>query len=72
MDLEDVCRGLDAVNNKLDTVHEKVNQNTSNISKLTAQRGLAEMLIRWVIFPLVSILGAAYGVENILTRMGGG
>jgi len=47
---------------RLDRMEQKIDRNCELIAELRGT-SLAHTLIRWVIFPLVSILSAAYGVK---------
>ena len=51
----------------MERVEAKVNENASKIAGMAAQRGIAEMLIKWIIFPLVSIMAAGFGIERVIT-----
>ena len=51
-----ITERMDNLENRFSTLEETVNN----------QARIAYALIRWVIFPLVAILGSAYGISNIL------
>lgn len=55
-------RQHEAIMTEVRKVNDRVNQ-ALNITPL---------LIRWVCFPLVAILGGAYGVGEIIKRVSGG
>ena len=37
------------------------------VDALLSQAKIVPLLVKWVIFPLVSILGAAYGIKTIVS-----
>lgn len=51
---------------RLDRIESKVDKNTQNIAALLAQTGITPMIIKWVVFPLVSILAAGFGLERVI------
>lgn len=54
---------------RLDRLEEKIDHNTEQIAELRGA-SIAHTLIKWVIFPLVSILAGAYGF-NLTIPPGG-
>jgi len=53
MTLKELAARLELVEAKLDT--------------LLSQSKIVPVLVKWVIFPLVSILGAAYGIKTLVS-----
>ncbi len=47
-----------------DKLEKKIDHNTEQIAELRGTN-LATTLVRWVIFPLVSILAGAYGISLV-------
>lgn len=50
----------------LKSVAEKVTVLAVDLGKISAENKLAPLLIKWLCFPLVTILAAAYGVSNLI------
>ncbi len=50
---------------RLDRIEGKIDKNTEAIAELRGT-SVAHTLIKWVIFPLVSILAAAFGFTTIV------
>ena len=44
-----------------------VEDNTAAVEQLRKVADITPMLIRWVIFPLVSILATVFGAERVIT-----
>lgn len=55
----------DAINERLDRIEAKVDRNLERIAELRGA-SIATTLIKWVIFPLVSILAGAYGLSQFV------
>lgn len=53
MTLKEIAARLELVEAKLDA--------------LLSQAKIVPLLVKWVIFPLVTILGAAYGIKTIVS-----
>lgn len=60
---------------RLDTITAKVDRNCEAVSalkeaigNLKTQTQFGPLLIKWVVFPLVTILGSAYGITTIVGR----
>jgi hypothetical protein len=51
------------ITEKLDSLSDKL-QNLKDLANITP------MLIRWIVFPLVSILGIAFGAKEVITAIG--
>jgi len=60
--MSDVDERLSRIEGKLDNVAER-------IASLEGQYGLTGQLVKWIIFPLIMILGGIAGVKVILPNL---
>jgi len=59
-------------NERIARIELKVDSLVEKVASICGQNGMATMLVRWVIFPLVSIMGVTFGAEKIIARIVGG
>lgn len=50
---------------KLERLEAKVNDIQISVASLTGEARLAPLLIKWLCFPLVTILGVVYGIKVV-------
>ncbi len=56
--------------NRLARIEEKLDGVTERLEKLEGQYGLSGTLVKWIIFPLIMILGGIAGVKVMLPNLG--
>ena len=59
MELQDVIIRVDKLENKIDSL-------VTSVSKLQGSEALTKLLCKWVIFPLIVIVGACVGINVML------
>jgi len=59
MDLDDVCKQMDKMEQKVDAL-------VTSVAKLQGADGLVKLLCKWVIFPLIVIVAALTGLNLAL------
>lgn len=67
MDIADLCNEIVSIKKDLTELRAAAAENSVNIAKIAAENHLAPLLVRWVIFPLVSILSIGYGVNGVIS-----
>ena len=55
---------------RLARIEEKLDEVSTRIANLEGQYSLSTTLIKWIIFPLIMILGGITGVKVILPNLG--
>jgi len=55
---------------RLARIEEKLDEVSTRIANLEGQYSLSATLIKWIIFPLIMILGGITGVKVILPNLG--
>lgn len=53
------------LDNKLERLDEKVNAIQVSVAKLCGAAEIAPLLIKWLCFPLITILGVVYGIKVV-------